>query len=191
MIGALTGTLLTSHENPSIIDVSGVGYRVYLTPQTASRAVKGERISVFVHTHVTDDGIDLFGFPTNGELTLFTLLLNVPGIGPKTAMLVVDRGEEPVKNAVATSDVAFFSSIPRLGTKNAQKIIIELKAKLGSLKDIDLSLDESGETAQLIEALMSMGFARNEIRSVMRKINHNETSLEGKIKSALKLLSKP
>jgi holliday junction DNA helicase RuvA len=190
MIGALTGTLLTHRQNPSIIDVSGVGYRVFLTPGTTQLATSGEPVSVFVHTHVTDNSIDLFGFRTQAELDLFLLLLNVPGVGPKTALLVVDRGEEQVKNAVSTSDVAFFSSVPRLGNKNAQKIIIELKTKLGSLKELDLSGDDSGETAQLAEALSRMGFAKSEINAAIRKLDPKIPSLEAKLKASLKLLSK-
>ena len=136
---------------------------------------------------MADDALDLYGFPTEEELFLFKLLLSVSGIGPRTALAVIDRGVSEVRRAVTTSDVDFFTTIPRLGKKNAQKIIIELKSKLGSTKELDLTGDSEGETKQLLEALIGMGFARSEVMEVVRKLDSNKT-LEEKIRQALKHL---
>lgn len=186
MIGMLTGTIAISGRNPIVLDVHDVGYALSVPPRLLSRLTKDANYTLYVHTHVTDDALDLYGFPDQEELLLFKLLLTVSGIGPRTALNIVDQGVESVSKAVASSDVDFFTMIPRLGRKNAQKIIIELKNKLGSTKELDLTGND-GETKQLVDALTGMGFARNEVIEVIRKLDSNKP-LEEKIRQALKHL---
>jgi holliday junction DNA helicase RuvA len=189
MIGKLTGTIDSNTNNPIIIDVHDVGY-VVRVPQRYLASIKPTKLhTLFIHTHVREDALDLYGFATVNELTLFELLLTVSGIGPKTAISVIDRGAEAIEAAVRKSDVDFFTEIPRLGTKNAQKIIIELKSKLGSSKALNLA-DETSETKQIIDALTSMGFDRYEVREVLKKLDVKDVSIEQKIRHALKLLGR-
>ena len=121
---------------------------------------------------------------------MFKLLLTVSGIGPKTALTIIDRGVPAVTGAVQKSDVDFFTTIPRLGKKNAQKIIIELKQKLGSITDLDLSEYTSSETKEILDALSSMGFARIEAIQVIKTLPSDLTTLEQKIRYCLKELGK-
>lgn len=188
MIGSLTGTILTSNRNPLLIGVNGVGYSVSVPPGYLSRLSRDSVQTIYTYTHVRDDALELFGMPSLDDLDVFLLLLSVSGIGPKTALLVIDRGKNAITRAVNMGDVDFFSGIPRLGKKNSQKIIIELKSKLGSLQDLDLSGDGAGETGELIEALLTMGFARTEILKILPKIDHAATAIEQQMKSALRLL---
>lgn len=188
MIGSLTGSVLSNNKNPIIILVGGVGYNVFVPDSKLKSLVKDSACTLFIHTHVREDVIALYGFPTQEELTLFELLLNVSGIGPRTSLSIIDQGAQSVQKAIAESDVDFFLTIPRLGKKNAQKIIIELKSKLGSLKDLDLK--ESGSSNELSEALVAMGFSRKEIQQAINKLQGEEMPIEQKIKMALKLLSK-
>jgi Holliday junction DNA helicase RuvA len=190
MIGRLTGTIVTENKNPLIIDVSGVGYRVFVPSNTLPKLPVGTKQVLSIYTSVKDDAIDLFGFQTPEEIEIFELLLTVSGIGPKTALLVTNRGVEPITHAIMQSDVDFFTTIPRLGRKNAQKIIIELKTKLGSLKELDLTENASSETKDMIDALISMGFDRKEITATLTKIDTNSTE-EEKIKKAIRMLGKP
>lgn len=189
MIGRLTGTIDSNTSNPLIIDVHGVGYLVRV-PERFLASIKISKSHIlFIHPHIREDAFDLYGFAKQEELNLFELLLTVSGVGPKTALGVIDRGTESVEEAVRKSDVDFFTTIPRLGTKNAQKIIIELKSKLGSSKALDLA-GESGETKQVIEALASMGFERHEIREAIKKFDAKDKTVEQKVRHALKLLGK-
>lgn len=190
MIGALTGTIFTSHKNPIIVFVSGVGYAVYVGEHLMAELKKDDKKTFFIHTHVREDTLDLFGFVSEEEHALFMLLLSVSGIGPKTALTIVDRGVAAVRHAVVASDVDFFTTIPRLGKKNAQKIIIELKSKLGSTKELDLASQSSGDTKEIIDALLSMGFVRNEIIEVLKKLSPKAESIEDKIREALRYLGK-
>ena len=189
MIGRLTGVIESHVTNPIIIDVHGVGYVVHVPERYLAGVKPGKIHTIFIHSHIREDAFDLYGFATQQELKLFELLLTVSGIGPKTALGVVDRGVEAVETAVRKSDVDFFTTIPRLGTKNAQKIIIELKSKLGSSSMLNLD-GESGETKQMIDALASMGFDRHEIREAIKKLDAKDVSVEQKIRHALKLLAK-
>jgi len=189
MIGALIGTVHTITKNPIIFFAGDVGYAVSITDNLAKTLTPNKKTLLFIHTHVREDAFDLFGFISQEELTLFELLLTVSGVGPKTALLVMNAGVDAIKHAVQTSDVDFFTHIPRLGRKNAQKIIIELKNKLGSVGDLDLR-DESQETDEMIDALVSMGFAKKEVLAIVKKIPSEDTTVEQKIKSALKLLGK-
>ena len=189
MIGALIGTVHTITKNPIIFFAGDVGYSVSITDTLAHALTPNKKIFLFIHTHVREDAFDLFGFISQEELSLFELLLTVSGVGPKTALLVMNAGGEAIKHAVQTSDVDFFTRVPRLGRKNAQKIIIELKNKLGSIEELDLR-DASQETDEMIDALVSMGFAKKEVLAIIKKIPTTNTTVEQKIKSALKLLAK-
>lgn len=190
MIGALVGIADTPITNPLLFMVGGVGYRVAVGEHVRKDIRPDKPITIYIHTHVREDALDLYGFLTKDELALFQLLISVSGIGPKTALAIVDRGVADVRGAIATADVSFFTTIPRLGRKNAQKIIIELKTKLGSIEELDLTADEQGETKDITEALESMGFAKNEALEAMKHIKNASASMEEKLRQALKLLSK-
>jgi Holliday junction DNA helicase RuvA len=189
MIRRLTGTIILTNQSPIIIDVRGVGYAVHVAPRERETLPNGKTATLHIHTHVREDTLDLYGFSNSNDLALFDLLLTVSGIGPKTALSIVDRGAKAVERAVRDADTEFFTTVPRLGRKNAQKIIIELKNKLGGLKDIDLTGLRGGETKQLLEALSAMGFQRQEIVRVMPHLTGSDT-LEEKIRRALQLLAK-
>lgn len=190
MIGALRGIPDSPATNPLLLMVGGVGYRVAVAEQVLNAVHRDKPLMLYTHTYVRDDALDLYGFLTKEDLTLFELLLSVPGIGPKTALAIVDRGVAHVRGAIATADVSFFTTIPRLGKKNAQKIIIELKTKLGSIEELDLAADVRGETRDLLEALVSMGFAKKEALEAMKQMGNKDVSMEEKLRQALKLLRK-
>lgn len=188
MIAQLTGNVITTHTNPITIDVHDVGYAVFVPEKMLTTLRDGEKTTVYIHTHVREDALILFGFASREERAIFDLLLTVSGIGPKTALNVMDHGATAVQTAISRGDVDFFTNIPRLGKKNAQKIIIELRNKMID-GDFGVPGETSSETTEIMEALLSMGFDRKEIREVIKKIP-NDTTLEKKITRALQLLGK-
>lgn len=183
MIGKLTGIIETNTANPLIVDVHGVGYLVHVPEKFLTGIKIGKPHILYIHPHIREDAFDLYGFVSQRDIAFFKLLVSVSGIGPKTALLVIDRGVYAVEKAVRVGDVEFFTTIPRLGTKNAQKIIIELKGKL------DLT-EASGDTKQVSDALSGMGFDKQEIREAIKKLDGKDSTLEQKIKHALRLLAK-
>lgn len=190
MIGYLQGTVIFKDSHILLINVGGVGYKVF-TPLSVITSINlNDKLSVFTFTHVKDDAIELYGFPTQKDLLFFELLLGVSGVGPKTALSVFGRGKlSQIKEAVVKGDVDFFMAVPRLGRKNAQKIIIELRPKLGSLAELDLTV-EGSESKELIDALKSLGYDREEAKEAYKSIKDLEGTTEQKLRQALKALGK-
>src|SRR3989338_4909081 len=125
MIGFLSGTIHSKSTNQIILLTGGVGYLVTVPPNYLNILKVPEQTELFIYTHIREDAFDLYGFFTHDELGLFKLVLTVSGIGPKTALLVTDKGVGKVEQAIKNADTDFFTTVPRLGRKNAQKIIIE------------------------------------------------------------------
>lgn len=191
MISYLTGTIFTKGINYLIVmTTGGVGYKVFTPSDVIAHISPDSPASFFIHTHVKEDVLDLYGFPSQEDLSMFELLLGVSGIGPKTALNIFSNGKlNKIKAAIVKGDVDFFTTVPRLGRKNAQKIIIELRSKLGSLADLDLTA-EGGESKEIVDALKEFGFSASEAKDALKFIKDIEGDVSIKIKSALKYLGK-
>lgn len=190
MISYLSGTIIHKSLNYTIILVNGVGYKVFIPSDLMSKLKLNTPCTLFIHTHVGENILDLYGFKSIEDLTLFELLISVSGIGPKTALGIFTKGtSDKIKIAIVKGDVAFFTSVPRLGTKNAQKIIIELRSKLGSLESLDLN-ENTGETQEIVDALKQFGFTPSETREALKGLSHKDAPVGDKIREALKILGK-
>lgn len=176
----LTGSTLT-------IVVGGVGYEVHCAPSLLAKVSQQPEVSLFVYTHVREDQLALYGFETLQERALFFLVLGVSGVGPATAINIVGAGSSSVINAVQQAQVSFFSNIPRIGKKLAQKIIIELGSKLGEMKQLELG-PQSQLTQDLTETLVSMGFNESIVIETLQKIEVEELGLEKALNISLKKL---
>ncbi len=191
MIGYLKGKIEFIDGQYIILNVSGVGYRVLVPNKIFSTSKISEDLKLFTYTHVREDALDLFGFANLPDLKLFEQLISVSGVGPKTALSIFSFGERAsIIEAVIAGNVDFFTKVPRLGRKNAQKIIIELKTKLGSLEDLDLSAQADGASSEVLAALKSFGFTVKESQDAIRNIDKNIKNVGEKIKHALKYLGK-
>lgn len=191
MIGFLKGEVFLRADNSIILDVKGVGYKVLAASDVLAKANKGASLELFIYTHVREDNIALFGFLESSDLKLFENLIGISGIGPKTAMAIFSTGaRSTIVNAIIKGDVDFFTSVPRLGRKNAQKIIIELKNKFGGDSEIDLLGYDSKDNKEIISGLESFGFSKKEAISAIREIDNKDGSVEEKIRLALKFLGR-
>lgn len=190
MIGFLSGTLGFRTGDRLILLVGGVGYAVSPTQSVLSRLPEtGNRLELFIYTHVREDQLTLFGFESREEQSLFELMLSVSGIGPKTALAILSRGSaDQIRTAVSMADVDFFLQTPGVGKKSAQRIIIDLKSKLGDLAELDLSGQSQEQNEELIGALRSMGFKPDEIKPILRNIDHS-LPLPDQIRVALRGLN--
>lgn len=190
MISYLEGKIKFKGSNYFILLNNGVGYKVFVPTDILTSVTANQDFSLFIYQHVKEDALDLYGFKTSEDLALFELLLGISGIGPKTAVGIFAAGKiEKIKEAIVKGDVDFFTSVPRLGRKNAQKIIIELRPKLGNLSDLDLT-GESGETKEIIEALKTFGFDLSESREALKSIKDFEGTTSDKIRQILKYMGK-
>lgn len=186
MIGLLIGKPLIDAQK-MIIVVNGVGYEVNAGGRLLSAAALAESITAYIYTHVRENAIELYGFQTAQEKNLFLLLLEVSGIGPKTALAIADQGAEQITEAVQNANVSFFSKLPRVGKKLAQKIIIELKSKLGSLKE--LKMGGLNEHEQLVfDAVVALGFDEQKVYEVLETVSVTEIPLEQAVKEILRTI---
>jgi Holliday junction DNA helicase RuvA len=191
MIGMLRGTVALKNAPSLILDVSGVGYKVFVANNVMATLGTGDELTIYTHTYVRDDALDLYGFVSYEDLKLFEMLISVSGVGCKSALGVFSIGSRSdIVNAVVRGDVGFFTAVPRLGKKNGQKIIIELKNKLGGIEDLDLSLGESNEQSDAITALQSFGFTRNEAEQAVHVVKEEGMATKELVKLALKQLGR-
>lgn len=189
MIGMLKGTVVRNNSSSLIIDVHDVGYKVFV-PQALLRKQLQEEVTLFTHTHVREDILELYGFLSNEDLSLFENLISVSGIGCKSALGVFSIGSrQHIIQAIMKGDAGFFTGVPRLGKKNAQKIIIELKNKIGSSVDLDLGEGQT-DHSDVLDTLQALGFSQQEAREALNTISESATSTEEKVRLALKQLSK-
>lgn len=189
MIAYLKGEILYSTDKFIIINTGNIGYKVSVTEDVISHYKEGDEISLFIYTAVRENSIDLFGFPNTETLSFFELLLDVSGIGPRSALGIIALAPiETIKRAVATGDVAYLNKVSGIGKKTAEKIIIELRDKLKNYKDSSdtpITLREEGD---ILEALKSLGFSQNEARDALNKIPNTLIGTNARIKEALKIL---
>ncbi len=185
MIAFLEGVIAHISATSLIINVGGVGYKVFVTPPTLSKVV-GEPIKLFTYHKSTDDGQALFGFPEASTLDFFELLLTVSGVGPKSALSILSYGNpDTLQEAIARQDTSLFSQIGGIGKKTAERIIVELKDKVGNLPGQTLT----GSSNEILSALAGLGYSAGEVRHVIQQLDLN-APVEEQIRQALKLLSK-
>jgi Holliday junction DNA helicase RuvA len=190
MIRSLTGIIDTLFTEAVLLDVQGVGYEVLVSSRHAGQLnlKQGSEVRVSIYTHVKEDALQLFGFASEQERELFVQLLSVSGVGPRTALSVLDKGSGEVVSAIQNSDVAFFQGVPRLGKKTAQKIIVDLQSKLGKIHDLALG-PVSSTLREVQDALVGMGFAEANVREALLGLDE-ELDVAEALKQALKKLKK-
>lgn len=185
MLGSLRGKIILKTDKFLIVETAGVGYKVNAAPDTLAKTARtGEEIFLFLHTHVREDAIDLYGFLERRELEFFEMLLGVAGIGPKSALTILGIASiETLRKAIGTGDTGYLTKVSGIGRKTAEKIVIELRDKIGEEKD---GSSLQGELDAL-EALKSLGYSQAEARNALKKISPN-TDTNAKIREALKIL---
>ena len=196
MYAYIKGTLEEKTKESIVIDVGGIGYRIYLSEQSMSKLGDlGEVVKVYTHYHVREDNISLYGFLSNEELKMFELLIQVSGIGAKTAITMLSN-ITPSQFAIAiiSNDIKTLTKIPGVGSKSAQRIVLELKDKLKTedaiVKDqeIEEKVINNENTDEAIQALQILGYNKGEITKALDKLDLNGLSTEDIIKAALKKL---
>lgn len=192
MIGFLKGTVDTHDGSHLLIDVHGVGYRVLVSKEVlANLPQEKKEVKLYTFTYVREDALELFGFLALEDLKLFEHLISVSGIGPKTAINVFSVGSRSqILQAIISSDVSFFTAVPRLGRKNAQKIIIELKSKFSRVDDLEIPTLDGQASEEVVEALRAIGFTTQEAHNALRQSKNEGKTVEEKIRLALKYLGK-
>jgi holliday junction DNA helicase RuvA len=195
VIAHLSGRLLRKSPQEAIVDVQGVGYRVFIPVSTFYRlGDEGAPVSLLIHTHVREDALSLFGFESQGERTLFERLIDVAGIGPKLALNILSGIEAPeLVEALRSADLARLTRIPGVGKKTAERLVLELKDKLPVLGGAAPAPTIAPQPVKedLVSALANLGYSRAEaekaVDPALREDEHGR--FEDLLRRSLRILS--
>lgn len=185
MIAFLSGKIILKRDKFVIIEVAGIGYKVFLSQQNLFKLPEiGQDIKLFTYQNVKENALDLYGFFSYDELDFFETLMDVPGVGPKAALQISVVGPlDKIKDKILKQDENVFAGIPGIGTKKAQAIILELTGKIKMLGQKSVSFDEAEN------ALLGLGFSKQQAKDALSQVSPNLPS-EDRIKQALKLVNK-
>lgn len=185
MMGSLRGRVLEVHASFLLLEVNGVGYAVKASSGTLSTAKAGEDRFFYIHDHVREDVRDLYGFSSWSEQEFFEKLLGISGVGPKVALTLMSAGSiGQVKAAVMQGDLALLTSVPGVGKKTAQKIVLELKGQLVDVEDV-----VPGDS-EVVDALVTLGYPAQQARDILKSLPREITGIPDRIREALKYLGK-
>lgn len=188
MIRTLSGTLRYKDLNTVVVDVGGVGYKVLVTTETALEVTLSSPIFLWTHLAVRETSLELFGFLDKETLDAFELLITISGIGPKTALGILNvASPATLRQAVASADTSYLTRVSGIGKKNAEKIVMELKDKLKTTSE-DRTVDGRSE-GDALEALVSLGYTERDARDALKKVPKEITGASERVKAGLKLLA--
>jgi len=191
MIGLLQGKVVdvVLEKGHIIVDISGVGYVVYVTAGTLMSLSTGKAVTLYTHMVVRETALDLYGFTTTNEKRLFELLLTVSGVGPKSALSILSIADEStIYNAISKNETSYLTKVSGIGKKLAGKIVLELKDKIGNV-----IISDGGQTSDdssVMEALEAMGYKTAEAREAVKALPDSAQGLKARVAAALKALSK-
>ncbi|MBI1974557.1 MAG: Holliday junction branch migration protein RuvA [Candidatus Zambryskibacteria bacterium] len=188
MISSLSGTVRHKNLNSVVVDVSGVGYKIFVNTETALEATLSSPVFFWTHLVVRETSLELFGFLDKENLDTFELLITISGIGPRTALNILNVATPAMlRQAVASADTSYLTRVSGIGKKNAEKIVLELKDKL-KITEVDKNIDTRSE-GDAMEALVSLGYSERDARTALKKISKDIEGASERVKAALKILS--
>jgi Holliday junction DNA helicase RuvA len=188
MIAYLEGKVLSMEDHALILLVGGVGYELICSANTLEAMGVGERVQLFVYTHVREDALQLFGFKSSLEKQIFLSLIKVSGVGPKSAAQILSGARPDVLfQWIEDSDVKALSKLPKVGKKTAEQIVLSLRGKLVLAEDVS-GASSFKERPHIVSALVNLGFRLSEVEKVVDQMDP-ATDLDQGIRSGLQALT--
>lgn len=189
MIGHLEGTVKEVRAGFVILSAGGVGYKVAATNATLKGLARGASTALWTHLAVREDALDLYGFSEESDLRFFELLLTVAGIGPRSALGILDIAPvETLQSAIASGNDSYLTKVSGVGKKTAAKIVFELKDKVGAASEQEARAQAGDEDA--LEAMRALGYTLHESREALRKVPAEIEKSSERLREALKILGK-
>ena len=191
MITYLEGKILNKNEKFFVVDISGVGYKIFSHSGILEKIPEnGQNVKIWTHLYVREDSMDLYGFLNKEELEFFEILISISGIGPRSALGILEVAPvSSLKQAIVSEDETFFTKVSGIGRKTAQRLILELKSKLAKT----VILEKGGsfkEMGDAFEALVALGYRQSDVRRVLNELPKEMKSAEAKVKETLKRLGR-
>jgi Holliday junction DNA helicase RuvA len=194
MIYSVSGKLALKEDGFVVVEVGGLGVKLYASKQTigalpAAGSGLGSEVKFFSHLNVKEDALDLYGFVTQEELNFFELLISVSGVGPRSALAILDVGPlNELSAAIKEGRPDLLTRAAGVGRKIAERVILELKSKVKAATS-GAVVEKMQTDSDLVEALTSLGYRRDEARSALGKVDAAVTGTEDRLKAALRILS--
>jgi len=187
MISYIKGKILEVEDNRCVVLVNGIGYELALTKNAFIRVNEGDEVKFHTYMSVRENAMELFGFKNKSELEFFQQLLNVSGIGPRSALGIIDLAPvETLHSAIVKGDLAYLTKVSGIGKKTAEKIVFELQDKL---RDIKMSQGKiSDDDGDILDALLALGYSAQDSRKAVQTIDPKIKNLEKRIAAALKIM---
>lgn len=190
MISKITGILAATGSNWALVDVHGVGYKVFTTPTNLYGLALGGACSYWTYLAVRDDALDLYGFADETELSFFNKLLTLPGVGPKSALgILAVASVETLLKAISDENPTYLTKMSGIGKKSAEKIVQGLKDKIEGFVVPDRS-PRLQEESDLVEAITALGYSTNEARDAAKQVPESVVGIGERVKAVLKILNK-
>ncbi len=188
MISHLRGTVIDIEERSIVLETNNVGYKVFVTNDSLAKAKHGSELALWTHLAVREDSQTLYGFADKEDLDFFELLISISGIGPKTALGILNASSpDAIRNAVSSGDTSHLTKVSGIGKKMADKIVLELKGKLSDGTGNGIALRDEVDA---LEALKALGFGHKEAREALKEVGETVTNTGERVKKALKILGK-
>jgi holliday junction DNA helicase RuvA len=189
MISFLQGAIHEIRGNTLTLLVGGVGYQVHISPYTHGKLAVAESASLYIHTHVREEAIQLYGFLEQPELEMFELLISISGIGPKVGLSILAIADpKTIRTAIVNRDPSILTSVSGVGKKTAERVIIELQNKVSDVDIHDSSTALADQEA--IEALTALGYNVSQARDALKAVPADVTDISIRIRKALQSLGK-
>ncbi len=192
MIASLSGTVQSKAEKYAVLNVQGVGYKVFVPAKVLESIIVGKELTLYTYLYTPEGKMELYGMPSREELDLFELLLTVSDVGPRVAMAVLSIGSlENVQQAISREDAVYLTKAPGIGMKTAERIIVELKDKLvvskkgGAVFTKERTIDQKA-----LDALLRLGYTKVEAQKALHAIPDDISDVSKKVKEALKFLGR-
>jgi Holliday junction DNA helicase RuvA len=188
MIAYLSGKIILRKDRFVVLETGGIGYKVFLSQQSLSKlSPDADALKLFCYQNVKEDALDLYGFLTYDELDFFEVLMDIRGVGPKSALDIASLGSlEKIKDRILKQDEKIFEGIPGIGAKKAMTIILELTGKIKLLS----GLKSKASTDPAEDTLIQLGFSRQQAKDTLIQVPTSIKDIEERIKLALKVLGK-
>ena len=191
MISCVEGKIIFKGERFVIIDANGVGYRIFAGPDVLRKAKTKEQLKLWIHLHLREDTMELYGFLEYAELEFFEALIRISGVGPKSALGVLSVAPlDTLKQAIAAGEISYLTKVSGIGKKIAEKIILELRDKLGKIGYAGEEKIFLKEEEDVLRALRTLGYSYQEAREAIKQLPADISGSQERLKQALKILGK-
>ncbi|MFA5871751.1 MAG: Holliday junction branch migration protein RuvA [Parcubacteria group bacterium] len=189
MIARIAGKIAFFRDNYVVVNVGGIGYKIFVTDFAMGKIAGKDEIELFTHTYVREDTLALYGFLSLEELEMFELLISISGIGPKAAIGILSIAEpKTIRTAVISGDSSILTRVSGVGRKTAERVILELKNRIADLPGEDQGTAKADSEA--IEALISLGYTNAQARDALKVVPESMKDVSERVRAALKNLGK-